>query len=132
MARAIATRCCWPPESCDGKVMHARAEADAVERRLGQLAPLGVRHPAVEQRDLHVVEHAQIGDQVERLEDEPDLLVADRGQRAIAVAGDRRAVELHRALGRRVEQADQVEQRALAAARRPHDRDELPFADRRG
>ena len=41
---------------------------------------------------------------------------------------DRRAVDLHVAFRRHVEQAHQVEQRALAAARRPHDRDELAFA----
>ena len=86
MARAMATRCCWPPESCDGKWCSRALRPDAVERRLGQLAPLGVRHPPVEQRDLHVVEHAQIADQVERLEDEADLLVAHRRQRAVAIA----------------------------------------------
>ncbi len=66
------------------EVVHPRAEADAIERRLGQLPPLGVRHAPVEQRNLHVVEHAQVADQVEDLEDEADLLVADRRQRAIA------------------------------------------------
>ena len=30
-ARAIATRCCWPPESCVGRWSHAVAEADALE-----------------------------------------------------------------------------------------------------
>ena len=63
------------------------------------------------------------------LEDEAKLLVPHRGKRAVPIGGDWRSVDLDRALRRRVEQADQVEQRALAAARRPHDRDELPFAD---
>ena len=63
------------------KVMNPGAEPDPVERRLGEPAPLGVRDAAIEQRDLHVVEHAQVADQVEGLEDEADLLVADRGQR---------------------------------------------------
>ena len=31
-ARAIATRCCWPPESCAGRWRGAVAEADALER----------------------------------------------------------------------------------------------------
>ena len=129
MARAMATRCCWPPESCDGKWWMRALRPTRSSAASASLRRSRVRHPAVEQRNLHVVEHAQVGDQVEGLEDEADLLVADRGERAIAIAGDRRPVDLHRAPGRRVEQPDQVEQRALAAAGRPHDRDELPFAD---
>ena len=66
-----------------GKVVDACAQPDAVERFLGPLPPLRVRHPAIEQRNLHVVEHAEVADQVEHLEDEADLLVAHRGQGAV-------------------------------------------------
>jgi hypothetical protein len=34
MARAMATRCCSPPESCEGK-WSSRAEADQAERLVG-------------------------------------------------------------------------------------------------
>ena len=33
MARAMATRCCWPPDSSLGIVVQAFAEAEALERR---------------------------------------------------------------------------------------------------
>ena len=42
-ARAIATRCCWPPESWFGWWSEPVAEADALERRLGARAPLARR-----------------------------------------------------------------------------------------
>ena len=67
----------------------------------------------------------EVADQVEHLEDEADFLVAHRGQGAVRIAGDGRAVDLHGPPGRLVEQPHQVEQRALPAARRPHDRNEF-------
>ena len=129
MARAMATRCCWPPESWVGKWCDARGEPHAVERRQRRLPPLLVRHLAVEQRDLHVVHHREVGHQVELLEDEPDPLVAHARELAVAIAVDRLAVERDRARARLVEQPHQVEQRALAAARGAHDRDELALPD---
>ena len=46
-ARAMATRCCWPPESSVGQVLHAVAQPDALER-LGARwrRSLGSRTPA--------------------------------------------------------------------------------------
>ena len=43
-------------------------------------APLGRLHPAVGQRQLDVLEHGQVADQVEALKDEPDLPVARRAR----------------------------------------------------
>ena len=84
MARAIATRCCCPPESCDGKWSTREVRPDAVERGESQPAPLAGRGAAVEQRELDVVEHRQVGDQVEGLEDEAESRVAQ--PRALRVA----------------------------------------------
>ena len=36
-------------------------------------------HAAIGQRKLHILEHGQIADQIEALEDESDLAVADAG-----------------------------------------------------
>ena len=85
IARAIATRCCWPPESCVGDVVDARREADALEGGEGQPAALLAGHLPVEERDLDVVEDRKVVDEMERLEDEPDLLVAQVREVAVRV-----------------------------------------------
>ena len=45
---------------------------------LHALLALGGAHAAVGERQLDVLEHREVADQVEALEDEPDLAVADR------------------------------------------------------
>jgi hypothetical protein len=76
------------------EVVDARGEADAVEGGERQAPALLVRQAPVEQRDLHVVEHREVAHQVELLEDEADLLVAQARELAVAVGVDRRAVDL--------------------------------------
>jgi hypothetical protein len=57
------------------------------------------------------------------LEHEPDPLVAERRLVPLVQPVRIDVVERHRAGRRRLERAEDVEQRALAAARRPHDGD---------
>src|SRR5918995_7501890 len=87
------------------------------------LAPLGGLHAAIDQRQLDVLEHGEVADQVEALEDEPDLAVAHA--RALRERQVRHllAVQQVGALGRRVEQAEDGQERRLAAARRTGNRD---------
>ena len=49
-ARAMATRCMLPAGQLGRVVVHARAEADAVEQVLGPLPPLVVRQAAARRR----------------------------------------------------------------------------------
>ena len=59
-------------------VVEPVAQADRVERRGGPFAPLRWPTPAaVEQRQLDVLERRRARQQVEALEDEADLAVAD-------------------------------------------------------
>ena len=67
--------------------------------------------------------------QVEALEDEADLGVADDGALVAAELRDVGAVEDVRAGGRAVEAADDVHQRRLAGAGRSHDGHELAGVD---
>ena len=53
-ARAMATRCCWPPESCAGLVEHAVAELDALEDGGGLFLGVGVAHAGEDHRQHHV------------------------------------------------------------------------------
>ena len=117
-----------------GLVVHAVARAPPSPARAARpLAPLAARHAGVDQRQLDVVQRVGAGQQVEGLEDEADLLVADAPPaRWSSSSWTADAVEAVGARGRRVEAADQVHQRRLAAARRAHDRHVLAALDRRG
>jgi hypothetical protein len=58
-------------------MLHAVLHAHALERLLYPALPLRRPHPAVRQRQLHIFVNGQVANQVERLENEPDLPVAD-------------------------------------------------------
>ena len=66
--------------------------AHPLERLLDALLPLGRRHTAIGQRQLDVLVHREIADQIERLEDEADLAIANVGAIAPREVGDRFAV----------------------------------------
>ena len=94
----------------------------------------GARHRVAPPGNLHrhrdVLDRRQRRHEMEELEDEPDLLAAQPGERVLAQARDVDAVDDDLAGGRRVEPGQQAEQRGLAAARRAHDGHELPGRDR--
>ena len=106
-------------------MLHARAQAHALERGLGTLAALCGRHFPVQQRQFDVVERAQVLDQVEALENETEGAVAQARHFLVLVGLHRGAVDLHGAGAGLVQQADHVEQRALVAAGGTHDRQEI-------
>ncbi|MEJ7807340.1 MAG: hypothetical protein WKG03_15630, partial [Telluria sp.] len=60
-------------------MVHARAQADFFQRFARQLAPFGTGQGAVQQRQFDIVDHAQVVNQVEALEDETKGRVAQRG-----------------------------------------------------
>ena len=128
-ARATATRWRCPPDSSAGRWSLRSPSPTASSAADGALAPFLGRHAGVDQRQLDVVQGAGAREQVERLEDEADLLVADPGQ--LGVGQVRHALPVEPVLARRgrVEAADHVHQRALAGPGRPHDRDEFVAVD---
>ena len=85
---------------------------------------------AVGQRQFDILIDREIADQIETLEDEPDFLVANaRALREIEIL-DRLPIQLIAPAGRRIEQADDREQRRFPAARRPRHGDIFAFIDR--
>src|SRR6202162_3099360 len=108
-----------------GKMPQAREEADLLDSPLDSLLALGRGKAPVAQRHIHVVEDVQVRNQVEALEDETDLLVADAGHLGVGEPGDVLAVQVVRALVERVEEAGDVQKRRLPRARAAHDGDEL-------
>ena len=81
-ARAIATRCCWPPESWCG-CWSAFSSSPTRREQLAR-ARLGVatRHlPDPARGEREVVERGQVREEVELLEDDPDPLPDRRRRR---------------------------------------------------
>src|SRR4029077_10321326 len=85
-----------------GAVRHA----DALERLLHSLPPLGRPHAAVSERQLDVFKHREVADQIEALEDEPDLAIAEPRAFPRLEVGHLPAVQRIRSAGRGVEQAE--------------------------
>src|SRR5262249_46130224 len=85
-------------------------------RRLDALAALGGFHPAVGERELDVLENSEIPNQIEALENEPDFAVPHARALRRGQFGDRPVVQQILAFGRRVEEAENGQQRRLAAA----------------
>ena len=105
------------------QVFRAVRHAHALEGVGHTLAAFGRPHPAVGERQLDVLEHRQVANQVEALEDESDLAIADPRPLRGPQLGDRTVVQVIRAVRGGVEQAENREERRLAASRRPADRD---------
>ena len=87
--------------------------------------PLGLGQVRQQQRQFHVALRREHREQVVKLEDEADVPRAPRGQLAVGQFVNALARDAHRAAGGAVQPADQVQQRALARTRRPHQRQKL-------
>ena len=80
-ARAIATRCCWPPEVAERQLVGLVDHLDVLEERQRPLLALLRRpQPAEVHRQHHVLGDRQRREELEELEDDPDGAAApDRG-----------------------------------------------------
>ena len=113
----MAARCRSPPDSSAGR-WSSRADRPtrSSSRRASASNPRG-RRRCDQRRDQDVLQHAALRQQVVILEHEPDVPVAERGQVRLRQGERVHAVERDRPAGRRVERAEDVEQRALARTR---------------
>ncbi len=95
--------------------------------------PLAIRSRhslAVRQRQLNIFVDREIANQIETLEDESDLLIANpRALRKVQIL-DRLSIQRIAAACRRIQQPDDRQQRRFAASRRSRHSDILPFTDR--
>ena len=98
-ARAIATRCCSPPESWFGRWPARSDKPDGLER--GQRLAAAVVVAPIGERQRDVVHGRGPGEQVPLLEDEADEAVADLGQGVVAELRDVDARRARSARGRR-------------------------------
>ena len=128
-ARAIATRCCWPPDSSTARGAAgppSPSRASARGRAAVALVPADAR---VQQRHGHVLQRARPRQQVERLEDETDRAVADPGELVVGEARHGGPGEPVRAGRRAVQAAEHVHERATSRIPRADDRQELAGGD---
>ena len=129
-ARAIATRCCSPPESSAGRCLSRSAEAEEPQELARARPRLRLREPADELRHDHVLERREFRQQVVELVDEADLLATQAGAADIVHGRGRRAVDEDLAAVRLLEQAGDMEEGRLAGAGRRHERNHLAREDR--
>ena len=87
---------------------------------------------AVEHGQLDVFQRGGAGEEVEALEDEPELLVAQVGKLVAVETGDVHAVEQVAARGGPVEAAERVHERGLAGAAGAHDGHKLALVQLQG
>ena len=81
------------------------------------------------QRQLDVLLRRQHRQEVEELEDEPDLVAPQPGELLVVQADDLGAVDLDRSRGGLVETGEDVHERRLPRAGRAHDRRELALRE---
>ena len=67
------------------------------QRLQGVGAPLAGGPAAVDHGQFNILEDIELGQQIERLEHEPDFLIADAGQLVRGGVFDHGAVQFHRA-----------------------------------
>jgi hypothetical protein len=114
MARAMATRCCWPPES-SAAVWCSR--------------PSSPTRRSVDERQFHVLGRRRARQQIEALEHETEEMPAQQRALVAPQLADRDALEKIVAGSRRIEAADHVHRRRFAGAGRSHDGGEFAAAE---
>ncbi len=110
-------------------VLEPVAESDLLEELLRLLLQGRAAHASDEAGHHDVLEGGELGEQVMELEDEADALVAECRELTARELGDVAALAGDRTRCGQVEGAEQVEQGALAGARRADDADHLSRRD---
>ena len=129
-ARAIATRCRWPPDSWFGRLLACSFSPSEASSSSARVAHLGFRHfPRGAHRQHHIVKRGELRQQEVKLEHEAASRQAHVGALGLRQLRGWLAADDDVAFGRRIEQAEQIKQRGFAGARRPGDGEELPLFD---
>ena len=120
-----------PARKLVGLVVGAIGKADGLQKVHGALAPLASSDARIDERQGDVVCRAALREQVEVLKYEADLLIARESERVVREVRDLLAVELVRSFRRAVEAAEDVQERRLARAGRPHEGGKLALSYRK-
>jgi hypothetical protein len=123
MARPMATRCNWPPDSARGLRCEQRLHVEDARHRQHLLVALPPGHSRQAQAEAHVLGHGHVRVQ--------GVALKHHGQPPFGGRNvlDGLAVDQHFALGDILQPGDHAQQRGFAGARRPHERHELAVGD---
>src|SRR5260221_2647348 len=110
-------------------MLYAVPHADPFERLMHALLALRAWHAAIGQRQLHVLIHREVADQVESLENEADLAVTDAGALAQLQPLHGPAVQFVFPLAGGIEQSQDGQQSRLSAAAGPANGQVLALVD---
>src|SRR5690348_4418595 len=110
-------------------VVHTVLELHLLQRVLRPTLALVGGDTSVHERQLDVVQRRGARKQIECLEDESNLLVANARELVIRHSRHQRAIQPILTSRGRIEAADEIHQRRLARAGRTHDRDVLVPSD---
>ena len=111
------------------EVLGAVLDGHALHDFRDTLLALGGGDVHVAQRQLDVLIHVQLVDEVEALEHEADVALAELGAVLLLEVAHLLPQQLVAAFRGVVQEAEDVEQGGFAAARRPHDGDKLAVVD---
>ena len=99
-----------------GLVPGALGQTHPLQGGLHPVGPLGGGHALVDEGQLHILPGVEGGDEVEALEDEADLLVADVGELPVRQLGDVHAVQVVVPVGGDIQAAQDIHEGGLAGA----------------
>jgi hypothetical protein len=124
IARAIATICCWPPDSSPAGLELSFSIGNNAQRLLERLAParLGGRQVAAE---LEVLEHRHLREEAAALGHDGDAGAQYVRRQRLQLG----TVHRDHARPRAQDAGDRVDQRGLAGAVRADDAEQLPARD---
>ena len=129
-ARAMATRCCWPPESWAGYLSAwSPTPTRSSSSRPRFSAAAFVQAADLDRAERDVLEHGLVGEQVERLEDHADVGSAAGPAPCLPPAAACRRLRSLPELDR-LEPVDRPAQRRLARAGRADHDDDLAVVNR--
>ncbi len=125
-ARARATRCCCPPESCFGLRCSSPPRRTIASASFTRRATSSRERPRTSRPNADVLRHRHVREQRVVLEHHADVAGMHRH------AADILPVDQHLAAVQRDEAGDRAQQRGLAAAARSQQAEELAVAERHG
>src|ERR1017187_7452262 len=110
-------------------MVHTGFQIHLTHGQFGALQALAAGHSRVDQRQFHIVQRRGARQQVESLEDETDLPVADARQFIVAHLADQVPIDVVQTLGGGVEAPDEVHEGRFSRPGRSHDGDVFAALD---
>jgi len=103
------------------QVVEAVREANRVQQLARAIVDLLLRPAAQMQRNGNILDRSEGRKEIEKLKNEADLIAAQTSELVVREAAEPRAVHFNLAGRRRIQAADEIQQRRLAGARGPDD-----------